>query len=93
MRTLAIEPQDAKIRELIDAADQEPVAVLENGKLTAIVLSPREFERLDEHDRIRREAKARLKLTLAAMHAEAAACGLTDAEAERLIADDAADGR
>lgn len=91
MRTLSADTQDTKVRELIEAARTEPVTVLENGEPAAIVLSPTEFERLDEQDRIRREAKARLRLTIAAIHEEAKERGLTEAEAERLMSDDGAD--
>jgi len=88
MRTLAADTQDAKVRELIQAARNEPVTVLENGEPAAIVLSPREFDRLDEQDRIRREATARLRQTIAAVHKEATERGLTEQEADRLIYDD-----
>jgi hypothetical protein len=53
-----------------------------------VVLSPEEFERLDEQDRIRREAKARLRQTMAAVQAEAAGQGLNEAELDRLLADE-----
>jgi PHD/YefM family antitoxin component YafN of YafNO toxin-antitoxin module len=88
MRTLTAEMHDTKVREIIHAAQGEPVTVLEDGKPAAIVLSPIEFARLSEQDVVRREAKARLRQTIAAMHKDATARGLTDAEAERLLADD-----
>jgi PHD/YefM family antitoxin component YafN of YafNO toxin-antitoxin module len=62
--------------------------VLENGEPAAVVLSPAEFDRLDEQDRIRRDAKARLRKTISAIQKEAADRGLTDAEVERLLADE-----
>jgi PHD/YefM family antitoxin component YafN of YafNO toxin-antitoxin module len=61
------------------------VTVLDNGARAAVVLSPAEFDRLDEQDRIRREAKDRLRQTISAMQKEAADRGLTDAEVERLL--------
>jgi PHD/YefM family antitoxin component YafN of YafNO toxin-antitoxin module len=89
MRTLAADTQDTKVREIIRAAQGEPVTVLEDGKPAVIVLSLGEFARLNEQDRIRQEAKARLKQTIAAIHADVAARGLTEAEADQLLADDA----
>jgi prevent-host-death family protein len=88
MRTVATDMNDAKVRQLIEAARSEPVTVLENGEPAAIILSPSEFDRLDEQDRIRREAKARLRQTIAAVQKEAAERGLTEQEADRLIGDD-----
>lgn len=80
MRTLTADLQDTKVREIIHAAQGEPVTVLENGKPAAIVLSLVEFARLNEQDRIRQEAKARLRQTIAAIHADVTARGLTDVE-------------
>ena len=88
MRTLSADKEDIKVRQLIEAARKEPVTVLENGELTAVVLSPAEFERLDEQDRTRREAKDRLRQTTARMQKEAADRGLTEAEVERLLVDE-----
>jgi prevent-host-death family protein len=88
MRTLTADTQDTKVREIIHAAQGEPVTVLENGKPAAVVLSLGEFARLNEQDRIRQDAKVRLRKTIAAIHDDATARGLTDAEAERLLADD-----
>jgi prevent-host-death family protein len=88
MRTLSADAKDIKVRELIEAARDEPLIVLENGEPAAVVLSPAEFDRLDEQDRIRRDAKARLRKTISALQQEAADRGLTDAEVERLLADE-----
>jgi hypothetical protein len=44
--------------------------------------------KLSEQDRIRREAKVRLRQTISSIQREAAECGLTDAELERLMADE-----
>jgi prevent-host-death family protein len=92
MRTLSADAEYIKLRELIEAARKEPVTVLENGEPAAVVLSPIEFERLDEQDRIRREAKARLRQTIASIHREASERGLTESELERLLADEARAG-
>jgi prevent-host-death family protein len=88
MRTLSADIKDIKVRELIEAARDEPLTVLENGEPAVVVLSPAEFDRLDEQDRIRRDAKARLRKTISALQQEAADRGLTDAEVERLLADE-----
>ena len=88
MQTIIADGTDKKIRELIEAASKGPVTVIENGHPAAVILSPAEFDRLDEPDRARREAKDRLRATVAAMRAEAAEKGLTEAELERLLADE-----
>ena len=88
MRTLSNDSGRTKLRELIEAARNEPVIVLEKGEPVAVVLSPAEFERLEEQDRIRREAKARLRETISLVQREAAERGLTDAELDRLMADE-----
>ena len=88
MQTLPAETEDAKVRKLIAAARNEPVMVLDDGEPVAVVVSPAEYERLDEADRIRREAKARLRKTIAVTRAEAAKSGLTEAELDRLLADE-----
>ena len=88
MRTLSADTEKIGIRELIDAVSKEPVTVLANGEPAVVALSPAEFDRLEEHDRIRREAKVRLRETISKIHREAAERGLTEAELERLIADE-----
>ena len=40
------------------------MTVLEKGEPAAVVLSPAEFDRLEEQDRIRREDKVRLHVTI-----------------------------
>jgi prevent-host-death family protein len=88
MRTLSSDARDIKIRELIEAARQEPVVVMEKGVPALVALSPAEFDRLEEQDRIRRDAKARLRETIATIQKEASERGLTDSELERLLADE-----
>jgi prevent-host-death family protein len=88
MRTVSNDAGQIKLRELIDAVRNEPVTVLEQGEPVAVVLSPTEFDRLEEQDRIRREAKVRLRETISLIQREAAARGLTEAELQRLIADE-----
>jgi PHD/YefM family antitoxin component YafN of YafNO toxin-antitoxin module len=73
---------------LIDAAREQPVTVLADGKRAVVVLSPVEFDRLDEQDRIRREAKEPLRRTIASIQQKAAERRLTEGELERLLADE-----
>ena len=86
MRTLSNDTGQINLRELIDAVRSESVTVLEQVEPVAVVLSPAEFDRLEEQDRIRREAKARLRRTISLIQQEAAERGLTDGELERLMA-------
>jgi len=88
MQMLSTEIEDVKVRRLVEAPRKEPVTLLDDGEPVAVVLSPEEFERLDEEDRIRREAKARLWKTIAAAQAEAARRGFSEAELDRLLADE-----
>jgi prevent-host-death family protein len=88
MRTLSADVGEIKLQELIEAAAHGPVTLLEHGKPAAVVLSPAEFQRLDEQDRIRRQAKTRLRETISKMHREAAERGLTEADLERLLSDE-----
>jgi PHD/YefM family antitoxin component YafN of YafNO toxin-antitoxin module len=86
MQTLSAE--ETKVRRLIEAARSAPVLVLDDGEPAAVVLSPSEFARLEEGDRIQREAKARLRKTMSLAQAEAAEKGLTEEDLERLLADE-----
>jgi prevent-host-death family protein len=88
MRTLSNDNGRIKLRELIEAVRAEPVTVLENGEPVAVVLSPAEFDRLEERDRIRRQAKERLRLTISSIQRDASERGLTEAELGRLMADE-----
>ncbi len=88
MKTLSADLDRIQLRDLIDAVRREPVTVLAHGERAVIALSPAEFDRLDEQDRIRREAKAHLRETIASIQRDAAGSGLTEAELERLLADE-----
>ena len=88
MRTLSNDAEPIQLRDVIEAARKEPVMVLENGEPVAVVLSPQEFTRLDQQDRIRRDAKMRLQRTIADMQKEAAERGLTEQELAQLLADE-----
>jgi prevent-host-death family protein len=88
MRTLSNDAGDIKLHELIEVVQNEPVTVLEKGEPVAVVLSPTEFDRLEEQDRIRREAKVRLRQTISSIQQQAAYVGLTETELQRLMADE-----
>jgi PHD/YefM family antitoxin component YafN of YafNO toxin-antitoxin module len=88
MKTISADLDRIDLRALIDAVRREPVTVLADGERAVVALSPAEFDRLDEQDRVRREAKARLRETIASIQRDAAGRGLTDAELERLLADE-----
>jgi prevent-host-death family protein len=88
MRTFSNDAGQIKVGELIEAARDEPVAIVENGEPVVVVLSPSEFDRLEEQDRIRREAKTRLRETISSIQREAASRGMTEAELERLMSDE-----
>ena len=88
MRTLSPKNHEIKLRELIDAAREEPVTVLADGERAVVVLSTSEFDRLEEQDRIRRDAKERLRDLIATIQREAAERGLTEDELNRLLVDE-----
>jgi PHD/YefM family antitoxin component YafN of YafNO toxin-antitoxin module len=76
------------IRTIARAAQREPVRVVAEDEAAFVAVSPGEFDRLEEQDRIRREAKDSLKQVMARMQAYAAERGLTEAELDRLLADE-----
>jgi prevent-host-death family protein len=88
MRTLSPKGEEIKVRKLIDASREEPVTVLADGERALVVLSPAEYDRLEEQERIRRQAKESLRRTIASIQQKAAERGLTEVELERLLADE-----
>jgi prevent-host-death family protein len=88
MRRFSSDSGEIKLSELIEAARNEPVTIVENNEPVAVVLSPCEFNRLDEQDRVRREARARLRQTISSIQREAAGRGLTETELDRLMSDE-----
>ena len=76
--------REAKNRfgQLLDRAQRRPVAISKNGRAVTVMLSVEQYERL------RGAAWARLAGTMDAMSEEAAANGLTDATLETLLADE-----
>jgi prevent-host-death family protein len=87
MRALSNDNGQIKLRDLIEAVRNESMTVPDRGQPVAVVLSPAEFDRLEEQDRTRREAKVRLRETISLIRREAAERGLTEAELQRLTAD------
>jgi PHD/YefM family antitoxin component YafN of YafNO toxin-antitoxin module len=85
MKTLTA-PTD--IRTIARAAQREPVRVVAEGEAAFVAVSPGEFDRLEEQDRVRREARDELKHIVARMRTHAAEQGLTETELDRLLADE-----
>ena len=79
-----IAAREAKNRfgQLLDAAQTAPVRVTKKGRPVGVVMSMQQYERL------RGAACARLTETMDRLGAEAAARGLTDAELDALVADE-----
>ena len=88
MRRFSSDSGEIKLSELIEAARNEPVTIVENNEPVAVVLSPCEFDRLDKQDRVRREARARLRQTISSIQRDAAGRGLTETELDRLMSDE-----
>ena len=60
MTTVVLETENPNIRDLATIAKRGPVTVMQNNAPVAVVVSAEEFAKLDEDNRIRREAKVRL---------------------------------
>jgi PHD/YefM family antitoxin component YafN of YafNO toxin-antitoxin module len=73
---------------LADAARREPVVVLASGKPAFVAVSPEEFERLQQRAAKGAVADDRLIAAVKAMQRTAASRGLTEAELEKLLADE-----
>jgi prevent-host-death family protein len=87
MRTKTLDaPVD--LATLAEAARREPVTVLSNGEPAFVALSPSEYARLSRRAAEYEESADRLLSAVRAMQQTAAARGLTDAELERLLADE-----
>ncbi len=79
-----ITARDAKNRfgQLLDTAQTTPVRVTKKGRPVGIVMSMQQYERL------RGAAWARVTETMDSLGAEATASGLTDARLDALLTDD-----
>ena len=76
--------RDAKNRfgQLLDLAQRRPVAITKNGRAVTVMLS------VDQYERLRGAAWARLADVMDSISVEAAANGLTEATLEALLADE-----
>ena len=76
--------REAKNRfgQLLDRAQSRPVAITKNGRPVTVMLS------VEQYQRLRGVAWARLADIMDTMSAEAATKGLTDATLEALLADE-----
>lgn len=79
-----IPARDAKNRfgQLLDAAQAAPVRVTKKGRPVAVLMS------MAQHERLRGAAWDRLSAEMDALGAEAGANGLSEAELDRLLADE-----
>ena len=82
LRTITSHEAEAAFSKVIEAARREPVAVSENGKPSAVVLS------FDDYQRITGAAKRELIETMQRMREYATSQGLTEAKLDELLADD-----
>ena len=75
---------DAKNRfgQLLQAAQREPVTVTKQGRPAAVVLS------IDDYERMRGAARARLLETVRRMQEEATAAGLIEEALDELLKDE-----
>jgi prevent-host-death family protein len=82
MRTITLAAPGRQVAELLDAALREPITVLRDGEPGVVVLSVAEYQRRQS------QAWQQLLDTLSATSVHARQQGLTDAELERLLADE-----
>lgn len=75
---------DAKNRfgQLMEMAQRKPVTITKNGRPSVVVMSA------DAYDRRRSSAQERLRAALERTRTDAARKGLTEADLEKLLADD-----
>lgn len=82
MRTITLAAPNRQLSELLDAALREPVTVLREGQPGVVVLSVSEYQRRQT------QAWRALLATMSDTGAHARQQGLSDAELERLLADE-----
>jgi prevent-host-death family protein len=82
MRMITAHEAEAQFGTFITSVAHEPVTVIQDGAPAAVLLS------IEDYERLKGNAKALLKYTLIRTRSHAAAQGLTEAELDRLLADE-----
>ncbi len=82
MKEIAAREAKNRFGRLLDAAQSGPVCVTKKGRAVGVMLS------MEQYERLRGAAWARLTATMDRLGAEADASGLTDAGLEALLADE-----
>ena len=82
MRTVSAIDAKNRFGQLLAAAQREPVTVPKQGRPAAVVLS------VEDYERMRGAANARLLDSVRRMQEEAAAAGLTEEALDELLTDE-----
>ena len=82
MKEIAAREAKNRFGRLLDAAQRGPVCVTKKGRAVSVMMS------MEQYERLRGAAWARLTETMDSLGAEADARGLTDAGLEALLADE-----
>jgi prevent-host-death family protein len=82
MRTVSAIDAKNRFGQLLAAAQREPVTVTKQGRPAAVVLS------VEDYERMRGAANARLLDSVRRMQEEAAAAGLTEEALDELLTDE-----
>jgi prevent-host-death family protein len=82
MRTISAIDAKNRFGQLLDAAQRAPVTVTKKGRPAAVVMS------VEDYERMRGTAWARLLATMEAARKEAVGRGLTDELLDELLADE-----
>ena len=82
MRTVSAIDAKNRFGQLLEAAQREPVTVTKQGRPAAVVLS------VEDYERMRGAANARLLDSVRRMQEEAAGAGLTEEVLDELLTDE-----
>ncbi len=82
MRTVSASDAKNRFGHLLEATQREPVTVTKQGRPAAVVLS------VEDYERMRGAANARLLDSVRRMQEEAAAAGLTEEVFDELLTDE-----
>jgi prevent-host-death family protein len=82
MRTVSAIDAKNRFGQLLEAAQREPVTVTKQGRPAAVVLS------VEDYERMRGAARARLLDAVRRMQEAAAAAGLTEEVLDELLTDE-----